>query len=231
MIAEKLVEGIKVYYRPEEGDEAIFKEVVEGAAYRRSSASFDVEAGEHWLDLGANVGAFAVYCRLRKATAVCYEPEPGCFKLLKKNAPKFELHNAAVTGFKEASLDFFGSNRPTHARGTVSAVRGYVGLGQVDNVYGGTLIGQPVDGIKMDIEGSEGLLIDKWLLPKCKKLVMEYHTSRDPSVENLKRRLSILQRKFKQVAYPPEYDRAIESGAEEYRSHFDRMVYCWEPRK
>ncbi len=83
----------------------------------------------------------------------------------------------------------------------------------------------------MDIEGSEGALIDEWLLPRCNKLCMEYHTSRDSSVEKLRRRLEILKRRFETVAYPPEYDRIISRGRNDsyesdHLTFFDRMIFC-----
>ena len=87
----------------------------------------------------------------------------------------------------------------------------------------------------MDIEGSEGELIDQWLLPKTEKLCMEYHSSRDKSIENLKRRLGILKDKFKIVDYPPEFDRIISQGGNtsyegSQLTYFDRMIFCKEPR-
>lgn len=98
-------------------------------------------------------------------------------------------------------------------------------------MYAGCLTYQQFDGVKMDIEGSEGELIDQWLLPKCNKLVMEYHSSRDKSIENLRRRLEVLRGRFEVVSYPPEYDRIIAAGGNtsyegNQLTYFDRMVFC-----
>lgn len=86
--------------------------------------------------------------------------------------------------------------------------------------------GRPWHGIKMDIEGGEFEILDKKLLPPCKRLVLEYHTSRDPSVDNLKSRLQYLQETFSQVDYPPEFDRVFESGEPVFKAFFDRLIFC-----
>jgi hypothetical protein len=57
-------------------------------------------------------------------------------------------------------------------------------------------------------------------------LVLEYHTSRDPSADNLKRRIGILKRTFPNVMYRPEYDRLMTEGGT-VKTFFDRLIYCW----
>src|SRR5690349_1246697 len=106
-LAERNLGGtppVIAYYRPGSSDEDVLKEVIDRHAYRRKKDGFEVELGERWLDLGANIGAFALYCRLHGARAVCYEPEPDCFSILEKNAPGFEKFNFAVTDKKEKYL-------------------------------------------------------------------------------------------------------------------------------
>ncbi len=234
--ATKTVAGLTVHYRKRHdgevsGDERILEEVLERREYQKPRIGFDVEPGELWLDLGANIGAFALYCKSRKAKAVCFEPDAGNFKLLRKNVPSFECHQKAVTAQKTSEVTFFISEaRPSHARGTTVHVKGYTAV-TVPNMYAGDVASiAAFDGVKMDVEGSEAALLDKWLIPPCKKLVLEYHTSRDDSVANLKRRLKILKSKFHNVSYRPEYDRAIASGAETFKSHCDRLIFAWEPK-
>ena len=222
----KIIQGRIVYYRP--GDESILAEVLEKQTYKRRY--FDILPGERWLDLGANIGAFALYCLLHGAIAECYEPDPACFEILIKNVPDCICHQSAVTYSTLEKIQFFQSNKNTHSRGTIYPVRGYCAQNSVPNTYAGTLCSQFFDGVKMDIEGSEGPILDDWLLPKCSKLVLEYHNSRDPSTANLAQRLKQLNRKFKQVRYPKKYDHAIESGVPIFRSFRDRLIYCWEPR-
>jgi FkbM family methyltransferase len=51
------------------------------------------------LDIGGNVGAYALYCRKRwpKAEIIAYEPHPECAALYRKNAPWATVIEAAVT--------------------------------------------------------------------------------------------------------------------------------------
>ncbi len=109
-----------VFYRPESTDENVMREVLVSRTYRKPSIGFDVEKGEMWLDLGANIGTFAVYCQMRGARAECYEPEPECFKLLKRNAKNFLCTQAAVSHSKEKFVSLWSSNRSgNYYRGTL----------------------------------------------------------------------------------------------------------------
>jgi hypothetical protein len=81
----------------------------------------------------------------------------------------------------------------------------------------------------MDIEGSEGGLLDDNLLPNCNKLVLEYHLSRDSSMEALQRRIAYLKRIFVTVKYPAGLDRQMVQGGNQ-KSFYDRKIWCWGQR-
>ncbi len=238
-LSKKQVGNFQFFYRAGAGepssDEQAMAEVLEKKAYRKIRAGFDVEPGERWLDLGANIGAFAAYCRSRDAgQIVCFEPEPENFKILAKNAGlKAQLFNMAVTGQKAETVTFRKSANPqNHYRGTTFPVQGYVDLPPVRNLWAGKLremYPEGFDGCKIDIEGSEGMILDEWLLPKTRKLVLEYHTSRDPLVNHLQFRLNQLRRHFKYVKYPKAYDDAIAGESGTYRPRFDQLIFAWEP--
>ncbi len=225
----RVIHGLPAHYRPGTTDEAVLREVLENRSYRRASMGFDVKAGERWLDLGANIGAFALYCRTRGATAECYEPDPGNFKVLRLNAPGFNCYQTAVSARPEPELPFWKGRNPTdHYRATMldTGTLPRHPSGTLPNLYGGFLKGMQFDGVKMDIEGAEGGLIDLYMVPKCEKLCMEYHNNRDKSTENLRRRLGHLKELFQQVKYPPEYDRLIAAGGGDQETFFDRMIFC-----
>lgn len=227
ILESKMFGDRKVYYRPNSTDEKVLREVIDNRAYRRASVGFDVEAGEHWLDLGANIGAFAIYCALKCATVECYEPEPGCFSILQKNAPEFKLTRACVTSERSKTIELWTSSvRNNFYRGTI-VPKGMLSERSttVPNLYAGNLRGKKFDGVKMDIEGSEFGIIDDWLLPDCNKLCFEYHTSRDRSMVNLSRRIATLRERFTTVAYVPELDRIMEMGGMQ-KSFHDRVIYC-----
>ena len=231
MLASKVYEGRKVFYRTESSDERVLREVIEKKCYQRRSAGFDVERGERWLDLGANIGAFAVYCALRGAQAVCYEPEPECFKILNKNVPEFTLYNTAISALPNGALNFYSSPlAANYYRGTLIAPRSVKKVSQIKNKHAKFLCSQKFDGVKLDIEGSEGPLLDQWLLPRCKKIVFEYHTSRDTSMANFSRRMKQLRKRFEHVFYPAEFDRALERGDETYKAWNDRVIWAWGSR-
>lgn len=212
-------------FRANSSDIAVIEEIVFKHSYRRTF--FDVQPGELWLDLGANIGAFALYCESRKARAICFEPDADCFNLLTQNT-KFPCFPFAVSGFRETTMPFFvGTRQGDYYRNTIVPTKNlkpHSKTPSVDNLYGSFLNALTFDGVKMDIEGSEGLLLDNGFLPQCNKLVMEYHTSRDSSADNLHRRLAYLQKQFKNVRYPPEYDRT-KTGT--LKTFFDRLIFCW----
>jgi FkbM family methyltransferase len=236
LVTRSYADGIIAYYRQGTSDSAVLEEVIENRIYRRKKIDFDVQKGERWLDLGANIGAFALYCRIKGAAAVCYEPDPDCFKILELNAPNFILHRLAVTSRRELTIPFWkGKLSNNFSKATAIPSPNLPKHKELQNIHASVLRLYSFDGVKMDIEGSEGELIDQWLLPSCQKLCMEYHSSRDKSIENLKRRIGILKDKFKVVSYPPEYDRIIQdNGNASYEgsqlTYFDRMIFAKEPK-
>lgn len=222
--------GVKFYGREGTTDYNVMKEVFSGV-YRKVSLDFDVRTGETWLDLGANIGAFAMYAiRQGAKSLMCWEPEPETFALLQKNVPIKFCFNKAVSASKEPWLEFFGGSKGKFSRGSLIYKRSLVSVGRVRNYWAGNLRKLTFDGVKMDIEGAEGPIIDQWLLPRCDKLVLEYHTSRDDSLPNLLRRVNLLRDHFRQVHIPPEYQRAIDSKAKQFKSFFDRNIFCWEAK-
>jgi FkbM family methyltransferase len=195
-----------IQFRKGTSDERVLTEVLEKRCYRRASVSFDVEAGEHWLDAGANIGAFALYCKARGAEPECYEPDPECFALLKRNVPEFRCISRAITADPKAKrLKWYRARAAgVYSRNSLMAARSLEAAGEVPGFYAGRFLSRKFDGVKLDIEGAEGPILDHWLLPKCNKLVLEYHTSRDASIENMARRLNLIRRHFRHVAFPPE---------------------------
>lgn len=232
-----------IFTRPGTGDAKIVHEVIHKRIYRRVKDKFDVEEGEHWLDLGANIGAFAIYCSELGASAECYEPNPSNFDILLINLPKgCVAHKSAVTANEEDEVIFYESwNKNDHSRFTEFHVNKFVESGRYANTPISALMYRKYNGIKMDIEGSEGPILDSQILPQCDKLVLEYHSSRDVLVENFRRRMEWLRTKFYHVVYPPEMDRIINEGRAKFekevmeRGHLrtvqypihDRLVFCW----
>lgn len=220
------------YARAGTSDVGVLKEVIDRHCYTRRNSGFDVRPGELWLDLGANIGAFALYCRMHDAQAECYEPDPDCFTVLKKNAPRFDLFMHAVTNRKEKELAFRKGRDPNdHYRATILTNNRLPAhpSGTLANRYASCLK-KRYDGIKMDIEGSEFGLLDDDLLPRCQKLTMEYHFLRDErDLGRFAKRMKVLRRRFKNVVYPKFIDRDIEEGRP-YSGRFDTQIFAWEAK-
>jgi FkbM family methyltransferase len=129
-----------------------------------------VRPGQVVLDIGANIGYYTLlFARLVGATGrvVAFEPDPQSFSLLQKNIA--ENHYGNVTAFRVAvsnvnsDLTLFRDrfNNLDHrltspgrdsAALTIEAVR-------LDDFLPGRL-DRPIDLIKMDIQGSEGLAFE-----------------------------------------------------------------------
>lgn len=236
--------AFRAYYRPDSSDEYCLREVIDHHAYRRTRDHFDVEPDELWLDLGANIGAFAIYCALRGAVAHCYEPEPDCYQLLLANIPwstsaGWRAYDEAVTSSSADTLTFYGANfafrgarqGANFTRATVHPLKTHPELGTFKNVHGMEIMRRhpEYDGIKMDIEGSEMGLLDNFLLPYAEKLVLEYHTTRDQSMANFARRLEILRDHYEHVVYMKSIDTMIAKGGMQ-KSFADRLIHCWGRR-
>ena len=189
----KLVPGLTVieasfgefgaWVRPGTSDEDAMRDVLIDRCYGDV-----VEPHERWLDLGANVGAFAIYAARWGASEIdCYEPDPDCFRVLEMNTAnrlrrtRVTLHQTAVTAARDQALPFWKSKNPeNHWRATAAPTDGYIEhpAGPLPNRHGEFLRSLDYDGVKIDIEGSEFGLIEQGFLPRCRKLVIEYHLSR-----------------------------------------------------
>jgi FkbM family methyltransferase len=113
---------------------------------------------EHWaeleirgtvLDCGAHIGAFSFLAlsqsKTRKVIAV--EPNPFTFKLLKQNAPKAILINKAITNEKYVYISDF-QDRPELNKLSEVGIK-------VKGITLDELITEPINFLKMDIEGAE----------------------------------------------------------------------------
>ncbi len=231
-----LIEGIEypIFYRENTTDLNCLIEVVEKADYRHRPLGFDVNPGETWLDLGGNIGAFAIYAyKNRVKEVVSYESDVENYKILKLNIRGFDGYraiNSAITNVKRDSLEFFSGAKSTDRYRYSHLARGK-SIGKIKNIYGGFLLKETYDGVKIDIEGSEFGLIDDGLLPNCNKLVMEYHITKDKSIENLSRRLGVLRERFDNVYIIPSLQRMIDNEVLVYPGFFDRVIRCWNNKK
>ena len=147
---------------------------------------------DRWLDIGANIGAFA----LRAASAgvtevVAVEPESECYSQLKRNA---ELNGfldttealgrivpleagVTISGTRFLELALSNSYSSTHR---VGRIRGRKSITVAGIDVNETIESYKINKIKMDCEGGEaeileGMNADSW--HQIDELVFEYHFS------------------------------------------------------
>lgn len=225
------------HYRPETSDEKCMVEVLDQECYAHSKLGFRPEAGEHWLDLGGNIGAFSFWCIMHGATVTVFEPDPLNFKILTMNtliqtngSVQCCPVNAAVTVHKKPKLTFYSGVAPgDFYRGSCIPPPTVREMHDFSNICIRELSKVHYDGIKMDIEGSEFPIIDQGLLPPCNKLVLEYHLSYDPDMAHFRRRIKLLKKRFRTVYYIESMDQQYPD--DKYPGKFDRLVWCLNPKK
>ncbi len=122
-------------------------------------------AGLDILDIGANVGSFAVWANLRwpASRIASYEPNPGTFALLKRNTghlPNVTAVNAALFPGARAKEPYFarfdgdGEGGLARYAGDTFEKHALGRMVEVDVIDPATLTS--ADIVKIDIEGGEG---------------------------------------------------------------------------
>jgi FkbM family methyltransferase len=155
--------------------------------------------GERVIDVGANVGLFALLAASRGAEVEAYEPHPDTFAYLADNTAKWEVrcHRAAVVARRPNSGTVTLWLHPTHDSshslidpGVVDDAPRTESL-EVDAVTLGEAIGDGCDLLKVDCEGAEFELIAATpadALRRARRVVAEVH-GRAGDVEALRSRL------------------------------------------
>jgi FkbM family methyltransferase len=130
------------------------------------------------LDVGANIGAFALYAAQQGAQVYSFEPEPSNYRLLLRNVPaSVKTFEVAVTSRVERRGLYMRSS-PSHSFHERRAAKGSV---MVECVSLGTAIAQceldEVDLLKLDVEGSEFEILYSApdALSAVNEIRMEYH--------------------------------------------------------
>lgn len=109
------------------------------------------------VDIGGNVGVFAMLAAGRGARVVSYEPHPDSFRRLREHTAKWavQCHHAAVVGHARGPVELLVHERHTRhslMRQAGVAVRGAV---TVPSVSISEVLAEPCDLLKIDCEGSE----------------------------------------------------------------------------
>lgn len=225
-----------VYYRANTSDLPCLREVIERDCYSRKTKGVTIESGDLWLDLGANIGAFSALVLARGGQVVAYEPEANNIALLRRNTDRIEkgasaatIVESCVTASHEPELTFYGPQNPNDFyRWNTRPTQRRAPIGVWRNTHISKVPLFNWDGIKMDIEGAEHDILDARALPKTRKLAMEYHATKDRSMNRFRHRMDYLRERFDVVAYPPALDRAKPGS--EYEGFYDFIVHASGPK-
>jgi FkbM family methyltransferase len=186
---------------------------VERRVYRKAGF-LDLEPGDRWLDLGGNIGTFAVLAASVGGEVRTYEPEPENYALLQRNiarngfGDRITAYQAAVVGGSAGQRPLYlCSGEKNKYRHTLTQIRGREAI-LVDCVpLLGLLDGWP-NAVKLDIEGAElPMLTTPHGWPGIRKIVMEYHLDRDRSLPHFHERMDRLRAAGFEVRHPkmPEH--------------------------
>lgn len=207
---EELLEhdGLWFYVRNGYSDKKTFDEVIVGKAYQKKD--FKIEAGERWLDLGANVGAFTCFAEKQGAVVTSVEPDIRNVRQLRKNIKensfKADVLLAACVHDSRKSIELNLWPGGQSWRNSVVRTRRGAIKETVPCVNFFDIIGA-FDCLKMDIEGAEIPILEAWSdSVHLKKMVFEYSFDVDPDCERLRKIIERLKKSFKTVQYSSQID-------------------------
>jgi FkbM family methyltransferase len=176
--------GIKFYHREGFSDLKTFEEVIGKDVYQKRGNK--IEAGEHWMDCGGNVGAFALVAASKGALVTVYEPDPFNCEMIKRNMKlngfEAEIKDAALVHDDTESVNLFIGNNGNVWRNSIVKKWNKQAIKVKALNFDEEAKGK--DCCKMDIEGAEMPILEN-TDAKFKKLVYEWSFDIDPSLRRL----------------------------------------------
>ncbi len=174
--------------------EFLFREIFLGAEYFA-----EIQKDKPVIvDCGANIGMSILYFKrlFPSARIVAFEANPNAFRLLQKNVEAngirdVELHNIALSD-REGEISFFISSDPGTLLGSTRS--GWWGGNFGLKANAGRLSRyirneEEIDLIKIDVEGSESVIVDELIgssaLGKVRQYIIEYHHRMNNDSSNL----------------------------------------------
>lgn len=176
-------------------DETIAIEVAEKQVYRKPRLGFEPRKGETWLDLGGNIGAFAVWAsKIYQCEVIVVEPCLENVELIRENLKHNGVHAKVLRGYATDSSNgntevFFNAKTPGRSGSQSKGQKE-----QVQNLSVNELLREyRPHGLKMDIEGGEFSVLDNGLHADClnslSKVAMEYHYRFEKSCKKARQRV------------------------------------------
>jgi len=198
IIKQKTHKGIKFLVREGTSDEKTFNEVIVNNTYQKKD--FKIKKGEHWIDLGGNVGAFAVLALSKGATVDIYEPDPFSCKMIEKNLKvngyDANIYQKAVVANDKKKMTMYVGNNMNVWRNSL-----YKNWGNekftIDCVHYENVITKD-SIVKMDIEGAEMAILES-MQEFPKKMVYEWSFDIDPSLTRYREILKKMKKRYKSI--------------------------------
>lgn len=185
---------LKVYCRNLGEAEEIFQEIFLSDEYEFLTQN----PTPYILDCGSHIGLSVLFFKEKypQARIVAFEPDPVNFNLLNKNinvnrVDYVSTHNLAISG-RDGYVSLYGEFNASNPRASGnSIVQSWANPGsdmiEVETVKLSKFINQPVDFLKLDIEGAESDVLPE-ITPKLhwvEALCIEFHAVNNDDVQNL----------------------------------------------
>jgi FkbM family methyltransferase len=207
------------------------KEVVIDKSYQRRG--FVPQAGETWIDVGANCGAFAVWAAALGANVIAFEPDPDNASIARTNIETNRLNRLAVVHDTGLTADE-GTGEAALHRNTANGNLWRNSL--FKKWQGGEAIKvktEPIEPywnqnycIKLDAEGVEMPILEKYAERKVAKLVFEWSFDIDPCLVRFEKVIATLRATYSQVVFA-----GYKSGYKTWQASWFpacRTIWCFD---
>jgi len=182
-------------------DEKTFKEVIVNNVYERKQ--FKINKGERWVDLGGNVGAFALVALSKGAEVDIYEPDPYNCKMIEENLKlnnyDANIFNKAVVANDKKKMKMYVGNDMQVWRNSVYKNWGNQSF-NVDCIHFSEVLNDTDLCCKMDIEGAEMDILENMnVFPK--KMVAEWSLDIDRNLNRYRKIVDKLKVSYLNFVY------------------------------
>ncbi|MEH1848671.1 MAG: FkbM family methyltransferase [Nostoc sp.] len=140
------------------------------------------------LDIGANIGCFAVWANMRwpKSKIHAFEPHPETFKILIQNVKSIDniiCHNVAVYPSDRQKEIFYARHPGDGEAGLTHYLNKYYKIFESDNLFEVPIFHPAklpeADIVKIDTEGAEFQILDNMDISGVSLILLEYHHLND----------------------------------------------------
>jgi len=207
---------IKFLVREGTSDVKTFNEVIVKNAYEKKY--FKINLGDNWIDLGGNVGAFAVNAISKGAIIDVYEPDPFSCKMIEQNLKINDynaniIQKAVVSNGRKKMTMYVGNNKQVWRNSLYRDWGNEKFL--VDCINFRDVIKQD-SNVKMDIEGAEMEILEK-MITFPKRITFEWSFDIDNSLNRYRNVITNLKEIYRKV------------HAAKYKDEFQHWQQGWFP--